>query len=107
MRQQGGAGHAIALFLAGAGLLTKCLNPKCSAQFRYLHEGKLFCMANNGAQGQRKTNGGHSELEYVWMCQACSLVFEPMRDSEGEIVVKPLMRTIAERRTIAREVQND
>ncbi len=91
----------------GAGLLTKCLNPKCSARFRYLHEGKLFCISNSGAQGQRKTNGGHSELEYVWMCQACSLVFEPMRDSGGEIVLKPLTRTTAKGRTTGREAQND
>jgi hypothetical protein len=25
-------------------VLSKCANPECSEQFRYLHQGKLFCL---------------------------------------------------------------
>ena len=25
-------------------MLSKCANPECSEQFRYLHQGKMFCL---------------------------------------------------------------
>jgi len=54
-----------------AGLLSKCLKPEVSAQFRFLHEGKLFCLTNDQMPGQGGTVDGPLEVEYVWMCRAC------------------------------------
>ncbi len=88
-------------------MVAKCLNPKCSTRFRYLHEGRLFCLAHDRRQGEQKTNGGHAEMEYVWICHACSLVFEPGRDGGGEIILKPLMRGAAEDVGLKREARHD
>jgi len=69
-------------------LLSKCLNPKCSAEFRYLHEGKLFCLTikQNSDLGVEKSHTMH--VEYVWMCNSCSRTFEPTREAGGEFTVK-------------------
>jgi len=69
-------------------LLSKCLNPKCSAQFRYLHEGKLFCLAikQNSDLGVEKSHA--MQVDYVWMCNSCSRIFEPTREAGCELTVK-------------------
>jgi hypothetical protein len=58
-------------------MLTKCANPKCNAQFRYLHEGKLFIVDNGPARRhcaeRRATNNQtNDQLGYYWLCSTCS-----------------------------------
>ena len=76
-------------------MLGKCLNPKCSAQFRYLHEGRVICLTSYRTHDQHQANGHHFKVEYVWMCRACSGVFEPVREASGTIGIRPLTRALA------------
>jgi hypothetical protein len=43
-------------------MVTKCANPECSSQFRYLHLGKLFMIESGGAE---------HKLDYYWLCEKC------------------------------------
>lgn len=55
-------------------MLPKCANPDCPSSFRYFHEGKLYVIV------PRARLGGHTpgcstrsgQLEYAWLCSACS-----------------------------------
>ncbi len=49
-------------------MLAKCANPICSSIFRYLDEGKLFRVEN----GQVQTGEYKRQVEYFWLCPACS-----------------------------------
>jgi hypothetical protein len=62
---------------------------------RHLHEGKLFCLKGDQAQGQHTTTDQHSEIVYFWMCSAGCSVLELTRDAGGGISVKALMHTSA------------
>jgi hypothetical protein len=53
-------------------MLSKCANPECTEIFRYLHAGKIFCLAPTPdiqiAMGMQ-----HPELfERFWLCAECS-----------------------------------
>jgi hypothetical protein len=50
-------------------LLSKCLNPNCSAPFRYLREGRLFNLEVPVAPTQP---GPGRRLERFWLCRECS-----------------------------------
>ena len=69
-------------------MLGKCLSPKCSAQFRYMNEGKLFCLTKVRTQGQAR----HVEVEYYWICNQCALFLIPTRGPEGKIDLRPLVK---------------
>lgn len=60
-------------------MLTKCANPACDAQFRYLHEGKLFILerVNDSASGRSREQSTadietNEHYEYYWLCGTCS-----------------------------------
>ncbi len=57
-------------------MLSKCVNPACTASFRYLHEGKVFRLERLPADDTAKQ---HS-FEYFWLCPPCAsfltVVFE-------------------------------
>lgn len=69
-------------------MLHKCVNPDCSAQFRYLHQGRLFEIeiqyletADSAPQGTLRNGKGH--VERCWLCDQCAtriaLRFDPRR----------------------------
>lgn len=77
-------------------MLTKCINPKCSAQFRYLHDGKLFCF--EGSRARQASASTQQEPRYfscVWICNSCSVLLEPTVGPSGEVSVRPLRRRSA------------
>jgi hypothetical protein len=58
-------------------VLNKCANPSCSAQFRYLHQGKLFEVEIQYAEsptsgGQTKAVNGKGHAERCWLCDDCA-----------------------------------
>lgn len=61
-------------------MLSKCANPGCSAQFLYLHSGKLFRVEQSpnvtAADLPGKANPGAKKpvrrLEYFWLCAECA-----------------------------------
>lgn len=57
--------------LQGWAVLSKCANPECSQQFRYLHSGKLFCLTPTP---EIEAIGGviPKLSERFWLCERCS-----------------------------------
>ena len=74
-------------------MLLKCANPKCSHPFKYLHQGKLFCLAAQSARGRetslngKRTAGG---VEYFWLCGPCSSVFTLIFDESRGVSLAPV-----------------
>ena len=49
-------------------MLAKCSNPSCSAQFRHLHEGRLFRLESDRTVGEIDV----ARVEYFWLCDRCA-----------------------------------
>src|SRR5947209_14400478 len=99
-------------------MLSKCANPACSAQFRYLHDGKVFrvdleerspartparlapsatshsAVPVNIAGPQLLTLNSARRPEYFWLCGACSEQMTLGADS-GSVVLLPKTRAAA------------
>lgn len=73
-------------------MLARCANPSCSAEFLYLHEGKLFLLKSNCGRGKfssRLNFSGHVQgLQYAWLCDNCSRRFEVVIDSEDTVKLR-------------------
>jgi len=53
-------------------VLSKCANPECSEQFRFLHQGKLFCLVPT-PEVQAMEEGITAALyERFWLCDRCA-----------------------------------
>jgi hypothetical protein len=65
-------------------MLSKCANPRCSATFRYLHEGKLYVIPPTKALAKHKPrhSSGASQLEYAWLCSSCSIDLTIQSDND-------------------------
>ena len=58
-------------------MLQKCANPLCTAEFRYLHEGKLFEVETqyrgiSATPAERTPRNGKAHVELYWFCKSCS-----------------------------------
>ena len=81
-------------------MVSKCANPDCSAQFRYLRNGKLFRIHNEmltaaEAVAQNSLQQAATRRDrFFWLCNECAgkmtLVFE-----DGKISTRPLVRARA------------
>ena len=53
-------------------MLSKCANPECCEILRYLHKGKIFCLAPT-PEVQSMTGMLHPPFEErFWLCEQCS-----------------------------------
>lgn len=54
-------------------MVSKCANPRCSASFRYLHEGRIFSLEcprpEPGLSGWQEPA---PHVERYWLCPSCS-----------------------------------
>ena len=62
----------------GIVVLQKCANPVCDAQFRYLHQGKLFEVEIQYSDrprpnDQREPSNGNVHVERWWLCAGCAV----------------------------------
>lgn len=57
-------------------MVSKCHNPRCSAQFRYFSDGKLFEFT---ADSIRESS------QLYWLCDRCNQTHSLERDSDGEV----------------------
>lgn len=53
-------------------MLSKCANPECSEQFRYLHQGKLFYLMPTPKAGAITDADWPQRQERFWLCESCS-----------------------------------
>jgi uncharacterized protein YlaI len=82
-------------------MLSKCLNPRCSATFQYLDQGRLFRIDFNEAARKRASSGTKKDIafqskahpiEHFWLCQECAqtmTVALDERDKVGLIALHP------------------
>lgn len=85
-------------------MLSKCLNPRCSATFQYLNQGRLFRidfseeskkLVSAGRQKTRSAKSKTSRLEHFWLCKECSQLMTIALNDLGEvrlIMLKPPAR---------------
>lgn len=78
-------------------MLSKCLNPRCSATFRYLRQGRLYRVDFSEAQRKGALAGGIDpaparsrvdSIEHFWLCEGCAatLTIEVSEGSEVRLV---------------------
>jgi hypothetical protein len=58
-------------------VLQECANPVCRAQFRYLHQGKLFEVEiqyfdSLSCAGKGEPGNGKGQIERCWLCDRCA-----------------------------------
>src|SRR5690242_2245614 len=58
-----------------SAMLSKCLNPLCSAPFRYLHEGRVFNIDLVSPDHAQEGSRFH-HIEHYWLCSSCALHFK-------------------------------
>jgi hypothetical protein len=69
-------------------MLSKCANPGCFANFRYLHEGRVFRLERTDPR--HDTVGEHARsVEYFWLCERCSRSLKPVYEY-GCVTVHPI-----------------
>jgi hypothetical protein len=82
-------------------MLSKCLNPRCSATFRYLGQGRLFRVdfaeesrkkARAGGTMPAATAGKSRPSEYFWLCESCvaTMTIELGTDGHVRAVALPM-----------------
>jgi len=74
-------------------MLAKCANPRCSASFRYLHQGRLFVLDvsdNAGTGGPRRNErlAAH-RLRYFWLCDTCRRSMTVVTEQGWKVEVVP------------------
>ena len=73
-------------------MVSKCANPSCSAQFRYLCKGKLFLMDTSHRMPVGVDSVRPSSLHRYWLCENCSRTFTIEVEDSGEIKLTALER---------------
>ncbi len=68
-------------------MLSKCANPGCSAQFRYLHLGKLFHLCPIPELDKINEDCSGELYERFWLCQECCQKFTVIWDGVQAQVV--------------------
>lgn len=74
-------------------MLSKCLNPRCSATFQYMDQGHLFRIDFNDAARKhipvsRQKKASRSKtypIEHFWLCQECSKAMTVALNDQGEV----------------------
>jgi hypothetical protein len=74
-------------------MLAKCANPKCSASFRYLHQGRLFVLdvsenADTGGPCRNERLAAH-RLRYFWLCDTCRRSMTVVTEQGWKVEVVP------------------
>jgi hypothetical protein len=67
-------------------MLSKCLNPACTAPFRYLHEGRVF---NIELASVGPDNNPASKIEHFWLCARCAPALKVVVE-DGVVRTRPL-----------------
>lgn len=69
-------------------MVSRCANPSCESQFRYLHEGRLFRFATNGiADGVTKNR---LNFDFWWLCGQCCSSVTLIQSGSARVEMVPL-----------------
>lgn len=70
-------------------MVEKCANPRCSARFRTLREGRVFVKeieGNTWGESGRRSR----QLRYFWLCSSCCRTMTVVAENGRNITVAPL-----------------
>lgn len=80
-------------------MVSKCLNSCCTATFRTLGKGRLYCMdfadwgRKNGLEGKKVVTSIRSKawpVEYFWLCEKCATTLTVELSEAGEVRLVPV-----------------
>lgn len=66
-------------------MLFKCAHPTCIAQFRYLHEGRVFKVRMPSFTRHTTTH----RIEHFWLCERCSHSLTIVVEN-GRVTTRPI-----------------
>ena len=72
----------------GGAMLSKCANPECSEPFRYLHQGKMFCLMPTPKAAATSYGSLEFLYERFWLCDRCSKEMKVTWDGARARVVR-------------------
>lgn len=80
-------------------MVSKCVNPECSATFLYLRQGKLFrretdtVHANDSFLGaDPETRKASRHVEFYWLCDDCAATMTLTYKKGVGVTTEPLLR---------------
>jgi len=77
-------------------MLSKCVNPNCSAPFHYLRDGKLFRWDGIGIthhlEALSHNNKPNRKVEFFWLCESCASRLTVVFQEGVGVTVRPLAR---------------
>ena len=72
-------------------MVSQCANPRCSAPFRYLHQGKVFLVEHRNKNGNGNGSRTASSVEYFYLCSDCALRMTLERElASGQVRIEEL-----------------
>ena len=80
-------------------MLAKCLNPQCTARFRYLWEGRLFRIDFSEARRRKIALAGvmpvctsdrERPIEHFWLCSSCAASMTIEVSEAGDVRLKSI-----------------
>jgi hypothetical protein len=69
-------------------VVSRCANPSCEAQFKYLHEGRLFQFA--AANTSIRLAKSRLNFEFWWLCGQCCSSMTLIQSGSTGVRVVPL-----------------
>ena len=78
-------------------MLSQCLNPACSATFRYMHEGRVFTVERT-APSDCLSHPPVRSVERYWLCSGCALMLRVVVKN-GAVTTGPIRPESAKRET--------
>ena len=75
-------------------MVSKCANPRCSAPFHYLRDGKVFQLTvNQDPKAEPKLVSGQRtahHIEHFWLCGACAQTMTLVVEKGKGVVATPI-----------------
>ena len=71
-------------------MVDKCFNPRCSAKFRRLREGRVFVKEVDVGFGDGGTEDSHKPA-YFWLCDCCCRTMTVVAEKGSEVSLIPLV----------------
>lgn len=75
-------------------MVSSCMNPACSQEFRFLNAGALYAFEKQSA-----------DTEFFWLCSACAQVVVLDLDSTGHVSVRSRSSTATRPHNICSRLQ--
>jgi hypothetical protein len=71
-------------------MVSRCANPSCGAEFKYLHEGRLYHFLLNDRKSGPSKGQLSAAVPFWWLCSRCSLSLALIPDGGSGVRLVPL-----------------